>query len=83
MLSKEKDFFDSDVRDKLKVPPFTKVKRIPRDYVHEEKMVLKYKQQRELEQAKNITSASSLPEPAAPALHVNTQGSFSKLPASL
>ena len=61
MLTKEKDFFDSDVRDKLKVPPFTKVKRIPRDYVNEEKMVLKYKQQRELEQANKVTN-SDFPE---------------------
>ena len=36
MLEQEREFFDSDTKDKLKVPPFTKVKRIPRDYTNEE-----------------------------------------------
>lgn len=36
MLDQEREFFDSDTRDKLKVPPYTKVKRIPRDYNNEE-----------------------------------------------
>ena len=36
MLVQEREFFDSDTRDKLKVPPYTKVKRIPRDYTNEE-----------------------------------------------
>ena len=44
MLDQEREFFDSDVKDKLKVPPYTKVKRIPRDYTNEEQIVLKYKQ---------------------------------------
>ena len=50
MLEQERDFFDADTKDKLKVPPFTKVKRIPRDYTNEEQIVLKYKHQRELEE---------------------------------
>ena len=47
MLDQERAFFDSDTRDKLKVPPFTKVKRVPRDYDNEEQIVLNYKKQRE------------------------------------
>ena len=43
MLEQERDFFDADTKDKLKVPPYTKVKRIPRDYTNEEQIVLKYK----------------------------------------
>ena len=50
MLEQERDFFDADTKDKLKVPPYTKVKRIPRDYTNEEQIVLKYKHQRELEE---------------------------------
>ena len=50
MLEQEREFFDSDTRDKLKVPPYSKVKRIPRDYNNEEKIVLKYKLQREEEE---------------------------------
>ena len=36
LLVQEREFFDSADKDKLKVPPFTKVKRIPRDYTNEE-----------------------------------------------
>lgn len=50
MLQQEREFFDSDTRDKLKVPPFSKVKRSQRDYTNEEKIVLKYKHQREEEE---------------------------------
>ena len=32
ILDEEKAFYESDVRDKLKVPPYTYVKRIPRCY---------------------------------------------------
>ena len=39
ILSDEKEFYDSDTHDKLKVPPFTKVKRIPRDYTKEEEQL--------------------------------------------
>ena len=53
MLDQEREFFDSDTRDKLKVPPYTKVKRIPRDYTNEEEIVLKYKQQRDREEQRN------------------------------
>ena len=35
ILDDEKEFFELDTVDKLKVPPFTKVKRIPRDYTKE------------------------------------------------
>ena len=35
ILEEEKVFYESDTKDKLKVPPFTKVKRIPRDYTNE------------------------------------------------
>jgi len=65
MLEQEREFFDSDIKDKLKVPPFTKVKRIPRDYTNEEEIVLKYKHQRDLEEkTKSKTtglSGTSLP----------------------
>lgn len=66
MLEQEREFFDNDTKDKLKVPPFTKVRRIPRDYTNEEQIVLKYKHQRDHEernkQAKGIgLSGSSLP----------------------
>lgn len=50
MLMQEKEFFDSDTRDKLKVPPYTKVKRIPRDYTNEEQIVLQFKIQRDEEE---------------------------------
>ena len=43
ILSEEKDFFDNDSKDKLKVPPFTKVNRIPRDYTKEEAIQKEYK----------------------------------------
>ena len=65
MLEQEREFFDSDTKDKLKVPPYTKVKRIPRDYTNEEEIVLKYKHQRDLEEKSRKTtgavSGSSLP----------------------
>lgn len=63
MLEQEREFFDSDTRDKLKVPPFTKVKRIPRDYTNEEQIVLKYKHQRDLEERakQQAQAASSVP----------------------
>ena len=32
ILDEEKAFYESDVRDKLKVPPYNYVKRIPRCY---------------------------------------------------
>ena len=56
MLENEREFFDNDTRDKLKVPPFTKVRRIPRDYTNEEQIVLKYKHQRDLEEKAKQTS---------------------------
>ena len=45
ILDDEKQFFESDTKDKLKVPPFTKVKRIPRDYMNEQKISEAYKKQ--------------------------------------
>ena len=45
ILDDEKEFFESDTKDKLKVPPFTKVKRIPRDYMNEQKISEAYKKQ--------------------------------------
>lgn len=59
MLEQEREFFDSDTRDKLKVPPYTKVKRIPRDYTNEEQIVLKYKHQRDLEEEKALKIAKA------------------------
>ena len=41
ILDDEKEFFAADTDDKLKVPPFTKVKRIPRDYTKENEMKAK------------------------------------------
>ena len=38
ILSEEKVYFECDNKDKLKVPPFTKVQRIPRDYTKEERV---------------------------------------------
>ena len=38
ILDDEKTFYQSDNKDKLKVPPFTKVRRIPRDYTNEQKI---------------------------------------------
>lgn len=34
ILDEEKLFYESDTRDRLKVPPFTYVGRIPRGHVH-------------------------------------------------
>ena len=49
------------------MPPYTKVKRIPRDYTNEEQIVLKYKQQREKEdnraQKATVTSQASASKP--------------------
>ena len=59
MLEQEREFFESDTRDKLKVPPFTKVKRIPRDYTNEEQIVLKYKHQKDLEDEKALKMAKT------------------------
>lgn len=35
ILEEEKDFYEQDVKDRLKVPPFNFVKRQPRDYTDE------------------------------------------------
>ena len=43
ILTDEKDFFESESKDKLKVPPFTKVQRIPRDYTKEERIQKEFK----------------------------------------
>jgi hypothetical protein len=37
-LDSEKEFYESDVRDKLKVPPYNYVKRQPRDYSKENEL---------------------------------------------
>jgi len=39
MLRDEKQFYEADTRDRLKVPPFNYVKRQPRDYTLEEKLL--------------------------------------------
>ena len=36
ILADEKSFYESDTRDRLKVPPFNYVKRQPRDYTLEQ-----------------------------------------------
>jgi hypothetical protein len=38
ILDDEKQFYESDTRDKLKVPPYNYVKRQPRDYTKENKL---------------------------------------------
>lgn len=48
MVDDERKYFENEERDKLKVPPYSKVKRRPRDYENEHKIVLEYKQ-RELD----------------------------------
>ena len=45
VLRNERKFYESDTRDKLKVPPFAKIMRGPRDYVNEENIILEYKKQ--------------------------------------
>ena len=35
ILQDEKDFYESDTKDRLRVPPFNYVKRQPRDYTDE------------------------------------------------
>ena len=69
ILEEEKVFYESDTKDKLKVPPFTKVKRIPRDYTNEQNIVNEYKKQNELASGKkkgtakkDQRSASTSPE---------------------
>ena len=39
MLRDEKQFYEADTRDRLKVPPFNYVKRQPRDYTLEERLL--------------------------------------------
>lgn len=63
MLLHEKEFFESNTHDKLKVPPFNKVKRIPRDYHNEEQIVLKYKLQKEIELQNKVAKAEIDAEP--------------------
>ena len=38
ILDEEKQFYESEKFDKLKVTPFTKVTRVPRDYTNEQKI---------------------------------------------
>ncbi len=39
ILEEEKAFYDQDIKDRLKVPPFNFVKRQPRDYTEEMQML--------------------------------------------
>jgi len=38
ILDDEKDFYDAEPKDRLKVPPYNMIKRIPRDYTAEVEM---------------------------------------------
>lgn len=38
LLQDEQDFYESDVKDRLRVPPYNFVKRQPRDYTQEQKI---------------------------------------------
>ena len=43
ILDDEKQFYESDTRDKLKVPPYNYVKRQPRDYTKENQLFSDFK----------------------------------------
>ena len=58
ILDDEKEFFELDTVDKLKVPPFTKVKRIPRDYTKENE-----RKQRQDSSAQKSKSKEAAPRP--------------------
>ncbi len=75
MLLHEKEFFESNTHDKLKVPPFNKVKRIPRDYTNEEQIVLKYKLQKEIELQNKAAKAEIDAESTPPVTDLQNVGS--------
>ena len=58
ILDDEKEFFELDTVDKRKVPPFTKVKRIPRDYTKENE-----RKQRQDSSAQKSKSKEAAPRP--------------------